>query len=82
MIPAWTLLLALLVGAAAGWFARDWLSSRRGARTAATASPAAEPEPTEPALKMEAVLTELERRYQGRKAEPEPKPRRSRKTSA
>ena len=78
MVPAWSLLLALLAGAAAGWFARAYLWRRPSPAPAPPVAPPAtteDPGAAEPALKMEAVLTELERRYQGRKAEPDPAPR-------
>jgi hypothetical protein len=71
MVPAWSLLVVLLAGAAAGWFLHSWLArAPLPARPASVAEPDPAP-PAEPAQKMEAVLTELERRYQGRKAEPE-----------
>jgi hypothetical protein len=76
MVPAWSLLVVLLAGGAAGWFLRSWLA-RPPVPTRPPSVAETDPEPpAEPAQKMEAVLTELERRYQGRKAEPEPaKPR-------
>jgi len=74
MVPAWWLLAVLLAGVAAGWFLHARLAP---GRAAARPAPPPEPEPpveapAEPELKMEAVLSELERRYQGRRAEPEP----------
>jgi hypothetical protein len=70
MVPAWLLGIALLAGAAAGWYLRGRLGRRPAAGRPGVPPP--EPEPAaEPALQMEAVLSELERRYQGRVAEPE-----------
>jgi hypothetical protein len=78
VVPAWSLLLALVAGAAAGWLLRSRIGRRQlGGPAPAVVEPVTAP--AEPEQKMEAVLTELERRYQGRKAEPEPRPRRSRK---
>jgi len=89
VIPASSLLLALLAGGFAGWFLRGWLAARRvtPSRPAPSPTPAPPPEPVpvaraEPEEKMEAVLTELERRYQGRKADAEPgRPKAPRKRS-
>ena len=72
MVPTWSLLIVLLVGAAAGWFLRGLLAGRPAPTRISPVVEAATAPNVEPEAKMEAVLTELERRYQGRKAEPEP----------
>jgi len=72
MVPTWSLLLVLLVGGAAGWFLRGRLGRRPAAVRPAAVVEAPLVPADEPEQKMEAVLTELERRYQGRRAEPDP----------
>ena len=72
MIPAWSLLVTLAVGAAGGWFVHSWLGRRPAPAPPPPIVEASVGPPAEPEQKMEAVLTELERRYQGRKADPEP----------
>lgn len=85
MVPAWSLLLALLAGGVAGWFLHSRLARRPSPVrpvTPAEAPIAAAAEP-EPEKKMEAVLTELERRYQGRVADdapPRPRARRRKRS--
>ena len=91
MVSAWLLLAALAVGAAAGWLLRGRLGAATlPAPPAPASAPAAEsrpepaaeaPEEAAPAEKMGAVLSELERRYQGRTADAEPsRPRAPRRT--
>jgi len=80
MVPAWSLVVVLLVGGVAGWLLRSWLGRRPAAPRSPDVVEAVAAAPTEPEQKMDAVLTELERRYQGRRAEPESaKPRVSRR---
>jgi hypothetical protein len=84
VVPAWTLLAALAVGVAIGWVA-SWLVRPRRPAPAESAQPAEPalveaaplieeppppPAPPEPVrIGMEDVVSELERRYQGRQAD-------------
>ena len=81
MVPAWTLLAALAVGVAIGWVASWLVRPGRRPEPAEAAEPALveaaplleeppPPPPPEPVrIGMEDVVSELERRYQGRQAD-------------
>ena len=82
MVPAWTLLAALAAGVAIGFLASWLVRPRPRAEPAEPAEPALveavplveepppPPAPPEPVrIGMEDVVSELERRYQGRQAD-------------